>query len=530
MTVAVIGLLGFQAYWIDNVIEVGEKSFRHTVHEALSAVSLDLEQQEVLYTAEQKLKYNQGGVTVISHDSVRFLSRNQDVEDSKEKVFITEETVKKLFFNTDTIDLRDPKFALEFDSEGRLSGLKEGHFIDEDVMIEISRSKSEIDTVEIYDQKLQQKIEKVREKTEMVMVVLNELISKERNINNRVSYKQLDTLIANNLRNRGIETEYTFGVYDAKSNELVMSNSPEYKDDLVKSDFRSKLFKSDVVDQQNYLMLYFPNQGYYIFKKVLISLSASLLLILIIVLCFWYAIYTIKRQKQISEIKNDFINNMTHEFKTPISTVSLACEALSDREIKKNEKFIDRYIGIINDENRRLGTQVEKVLQMATLDKKDFKLKLEKLDLHKIIDNAIQNINLQVEKRGGDIKKVLDADRKDVMADELHLTNIIYNLLDNANKYSKDKPDITISTENTDRGIKVKVRDKGIGMSKEVMNKIFDKFYRVPTGNLHDVKGFGLGLAYVKTMLEALGGSIDVSSSMHKGSEFEIYLPQNGKN
>ena len=227
-------------------------------------------------------------------------------------------------------------------------------------------------------------------------------------------------------------------------------------------------------------------------------------------------------------MKNDFINNMTHEFKTPISTVALACEALQDEDVKKNETFVKRYISIIQAENKRLGMQVEKVLQMATLDKKDFKLKLEKLDVHEVIDRALGNINIQIEKRQGVIKKQLLADTKEVIADEVHLTNIIYNLLDNANKYSPEKPEISITTKNYNGGIIVQISDKGIGMSKEVLNRIFEKFYREPTGNLHDVKGFGLGLTYVKTMLDALGGTIGVKSDIAKGSTFEIYLPQNG--
>ncbi|MCK5105593.1 MAG: HAMP domain-containing histidine kinase, partial [Cyclobacteriaceae bacterium] len=183
---------------------------------------------------------------------------------------------------------------------------------------------------------------------------------------------------------------------------------------------------------------------------------------------------------------------------------------------------------IIEAENKRLGLQVEKVLQMATLEKKDFKLKLEKLDVHEVIDRALENINIQMEKRNGVINKQLVASSKEVIADEVHLTNIIYNLLDNANKYSREKPEITISTKNKNGGIVVQVSDKGIGMSKEVLNRIFEKFYREPTGNIHDVKGFGLGLTYVKTMLDALGGSIGVKSDIAKGSTFEIYLPQHG--
>jgi two-component system phosphate regulon sensor histidine kinase PhoR len=252
-------------------------------------------------------------------------------------------------------------------------------------------------------------------------------------------------------------------------------------------------------------------------------------LVLVIIGIFGFAVYTIHTQKKISEIKNDFINNMTHEFKTPISTVALACEALQDDDVKKNEAFLKRYISIIQAENKRLGMQVEKVLQMATLDKKDFKLKLEPLDMHEVIDRALGNVNFQIEKREGIIDKQLQASHTSVIADEVHLTNIIYNLLDNANKYSPEKPKISIATKNYNGGIIVKISDNGIGMSKEVTGRIFEKFYREPTGNLHNVKGFGLGLTYVKTILDALGGSISVKSEVAKGSTFEIYLPQNGQ-
>ena len=519
-----VGLVGFQAYWINNVVRVGEEQFNQSVHDAINSVAVGLEQQEILYTAEQKLKFNQDGVTIISHDSIRFISKNKDSNHSKN--FITEETVKKFFTSTDTIDLRDPNYSQRFDSEGQT--LREGQFIDDDVLIEISRSRSEIDTIQEYDERLKQDIAKVREKSEMVMVVLNELISKERKISNRISKEQVDSILNSNLLNRGIDTEYAFAVINDQTKELLLSTESEYNNEILKSNFRTKLFKNDLIDQHSYLFVFFPSKGVFIFSKIFISLAGSLILMLVVVFCFGYAIYTIKKQKQISEIKNDFINNMTHELKTPISTVSLACEALQDPDIKKSESFTNRYVSIIKDESIRLGMQVEKVLQMATLDKKDFKLKLVSLDMHNIIDNAIQHINLQIENRGGEIIKEFHAKQKEVVADEIHMTNIIYNLLDNANKYSPEHPKIIVTTNNVNGGIMISVRDTGIGMSKEVQTKIFDKFYRVPTGNLHDVKGFGLGLAYVKTMLTALGGRIGVKSMLHKGSEFEIYLPQHG--
>jgi two-component system phosphate regulon sensor histidine kinase PhoR len=222
---------------------------------------------------------------------------------------------------------------------------------------------------------------------------------------------------------------------------------------------------------------------------------------------------------------------MTHEFKTPISTVSLACEALQDKDIQKNESFISKYVDAIRDENKRLGRQVEKVLQMATLDKKEYRLKFEELDIHQIIEKALSHINLQIEKRGGIIQKNLIASNNIIISDDVHLTNIIYNLLDNANKYSPEQPEIRIDTEDHHQGILIRISDKGIGMTKEAVDKIFDKFYRVPTGNLHDVKGFGLGLTYVKTILMVLGGRIKVKSTPGKGSTFEIILPlENGQN
>ena len=235
----------------------------------------------------------------------------------------------------------------------------------------------------------------------------------------------------------------------------------------------------------------------------------------------------ILRQKKISEVKNDFINNMTHEFKTPIATVSLATEALQDDDIKGNKAFVERYVSVIQEENKRLGMQVERVLQIASLDKKDFKLKIEEANLHQIIEKALVNINILVEKRGGSISSQLLASNPIIEADKVHLTNIVYNLLDNANKYSPDAPQINIRTENISTGVILKISDEGIGMSKEASQKIFDKFYRVSTGNVHDVKGFGLGLSYVKNIIDMHHGSINVKSEPGKGSTFKIILPFN---
>lgn len=229
-------------------------------------------------------------------------------------------------------------------------------------------------------------------------------------------------------------------------------------------------------------------------------------------------------------MKTDFINNMTHEFKTPIATISLAADSIASPKVITDEGKINRFVGIIRQENKRMLQQVEKVLQMALIDKKDFQLKISEVDMHELIRQAVDHLSLQVQQREGNIDVRLEADTAIIEGDHTHLSNVIHNLLDNANKYSSGSPEIMISTVNSNEGILVHVEDKGIGMTKEDQKHIFDKFYRVHTGNLHDVKGFGLGLSYVKAITSAHQGYIDVKSEPGKGSKFSIYLPLRQKN
>ena len=244
-----------------------------------------------------------------------------------------------------------------------------------------------------------------------------------------------------------------------------------------------------------------------------------------VLFCFIYTLYIIFKQKKISEITNDFINNMTHEFKTPIATISLATDSINNPTIIKDENKIKRFLTIIKQENKRMLSQVEKVLQMALLEKDDFKLKFTGVYANDLINQVVQNAELQVTNRGGNIKIDLEANPDLIEADITHFSNIIHNLLDNANKYSPETPEITVNTHNVNNGIAISVRDKGLGMTKEAIKHIFDKFYRVHTGNRHDVKGFGLGLSYVKAMVNAHNGTISVESEPGKGSNFVINFP-----
>ncbi len=329
------------------------------------------------------------------------------------------------------------------------------------------------------------------------------------------------------LYNQGIDLPCTWAVVNKSSKDprVLYCNSSEDRQAILTSGFNARLFPTDVLDGKNTLHLHFPTQNSFIVKKMWAVLFSSAVFISLIIYCFGFAIAVILRQKKTSDITNDFISNMTHELKTPISTVSIACEALLDPDIRALPNQSDRYLNVIKDENSRLAQQVEKVLQIARLDKGSFKLKITRVDVHQVIDKVLKNLGIQIEKREGAIRKELYATDFVVEADEVHLSNIIHNLIDNANKYSPEKPEISITTQNVENGLQICITDKGQGIAKNTLNKIFEKFYRVPTGNVHDVKGFGLGLSYVKKMIEAHGGQISVKSELGKGSIFTLYFP-----
>jgi two-component system phosphate regulon sensor histidine kinase PhoR len=345
-------------------------------------------------------------------------------------------------------------------------------------------------------------------------------------IEKRIDIKVLDSLISNQLSTKGIQTEYAFGIYSSSKNRLVLSNTENYSEDLIDKSFGYTLFPSDMFSRPDYLMIYFPHEKTFLVTQMASMLIISILLILVIIISFFLSLNSVIKQKRLTEMKTDFINNMTHEFKTPVSTIALACEALMDKDIKKIEGVSDNYIRIISDENRRLGTMAEKILQTAVLEKGKLKLKKEQVNVHEIIGEVVKNIGIQVEINDGIIIKEFHAVLPVISADRMHLTNVIYNLLENANKYSPKKPLIVISTQNVPGGVEISVKDNGIGINKADQKKIFDKLYRVPTGNVHNFKGFGLGLSYVKAIIDKHGGRITIDSELNKGSKFTFFVPE----
>ncbi|NJC27704.1 sensor histidine kinase [Neolewinella antarctica] len=349
----------------------------------------------------------------------------------------------------------------------------------------------------------------------------------------RIDREFLDRRLQTAFENADLKGDIEYGVYDVRNKEFVSRNGRLLSTigadtarhlDLLRSSYRVSLYDTET-DAAGYLLAYSPRKGSVIFNTILNNLLASLLFISIILGCFVYTIYVILFQKKLSEMKTDFINNMTHEFKTPIATISLATDSIMSPKVTGSPDKVMRFAHIIKQENKRMNDQVEKVLQMAKLDKNRLNLNLTEVDLNDVIIEAGEYIRLQVEPRGGSVVVIPEADPSSVEGDMTHLASLVNNLLDNANKYSPEAPQIVVSTRNVPTGVEVTILDHGLGMSREARKNIFDRFYRVHTGDRHDVKGFGLGLSYVKTITEVHGGSIRIESELGKGSSFIVTFP-----
>lgn len=347
-------------------------------------------------------------------------------------------------------------------------------------------------------------------------------------INQRVSRDVLDTLIKKELLDRNVSLTYDFWLKLANKDSVLYQKASNAQSELLpENTYRTTLFSNEIFRDPGMLYLYFPNKNSLILSNMWATMASSAALLLVLVFIFAYTIYAILKQKKISEMKTDFINNMTHEFKTPVATIMIASEALKDPEIVEDKSRISRLAGIIYDENVRLGNHIERVLSIARLEKKELKLEHNEVNIHDLIAAVVDSMSLQLQKKNAMLTLNLNAVHSIIYGDELHLSNVFYNLVDNANKYSSGEPDITIQTKSTDQTLIIEIADKGIGMTKEHSKRIFDQFYRVPTGNLHDVKGFGLGLNYVQDIVEQMNGAIKVYSEKDKGTTFEISLPLN---
>jgi len=342
----------------------------------------------------------------------------------------------------------------------------------------------------------------------------------------RINFSSLGRLLKQELLANNISLVPSYRISLARKDSTIFMTASNVKGEfLPENTYKTPLFGNDIFRDPGMLFVSFPNKNSAIISNLSVTLASSIGLLLVLVFIFSYTLYAILKQKKLSEMKTDFINNMTHEFKTPVATIMIASEALKDPEVTEDKARLKRLAGIIYDENVRLGSHIERVLSIARLEKGELKMENTEVDMNDLIVIVLDSMELQLQKRNAIINVHTDAENAVVYGDELHLSNVIYNLIDNANKYSSDTPEITITTRNAGKNLIIEIADKGIGMTKEQSKRIFDQFYRVPTGNLHDVKGFGLGLNYVQDIIKTLNGTVKVSSEKDKGTTFEISLP-----
>jgi len=347
----------------------------------------------------------------------------------------------------------------------------------------------------------------------------------KKSIRQRIDPVFMQEELKQELENRKIKLPFDFRINNSKTDSVIFQFAKHKSLPEPDEAYTTVLFPSDMAGERAVLSVFFPDKSSLLIGNMRVMLISSAALLLVMLGSFAFTILSILKQKKLSVMKNDFMNNMTHEFKTPVATIMIASESLKDPEISQDQSRVERLAGIIYEENVRLGNHIERVLNIARVEKGDLKLESESLDINELINTVIDSMLLQLQKSNVEIELDLTAAPAIVLGDELHLSNVIFNLIDNSIKYTDHAPLIKIKTKTQGKNLTISLIDNGMGMNKDQLSKIFDQFYRIPTGNIHDVKGFGLGLSYVQDIIKRLGGTIKVKSEINKGTEFEITLP-----
>lgn len=512
MSLSLIGIIAVQLYWIQSSVEDKEEQFSNVVTEILSKVTDQIEEREIKDYSDRflTLKDSIGELKSAHWSNIFFIDRDLN---SNEITFyshgILEEDydIASTFFDSGTIT--DTTTIKSYTSRRTRAVFKEEYGLDGKAYRYNPVEKWEkVGGIPILDKVAFDDI--YREYAEKVP------------IHERVSRQEIELLLDRELADRNLDIDYEYGVYSRGLPTKVRSRKYKYDRENY---YKAPLFRDIEGNTEYALLLSFPRKKKFLLNSVLSMAGLSLLFTLIIMVAYASAIYQLIRQKQISEIKSDFINNMTHEFKTPIATINLAVEAIKNPKIMEDREKVNRYLQMIRDENKRMHAQVENVLRISKLEKNQLDISKERVDVHELIEQAITHVELIVLDRGGYVKAHLEAERSEVLANEMHFGNVMVNILDNAVKYSPEAPKIDVHTEVANNAILIRVQDQGAGMSKAVLKRIFEKFYREHTGDIHNVKGHGLGLAYVKKIVEDHQGEVYAESEKGKGSTFYIKLP-----
>jgi two-component system phosphate regulon sensor histidine kinase PhoR len=533
MVLSIIGIIWVQSVWISKAVGIRNEGFNNAVTMSLINAANEIEYSRKMNFLNNYLPVDPNSFNDQSSDVTGYFSIGAYSSEpgNKFSFHITNQTVtgsdtgkittvKKSYTitNNNSIVTDSATYVLSpNENTGKLNFLNRGEDINTPSRSVYLKQNEYLDWVRKNSGKLQN----------MSDQMVNEIYQWEKTL--ELDNKEIEYTLQQTLAYTEIKTPYEYAII---KNGAIQDGTfkKSQKNDFLKSQYQVRLFPNNILRQDLILSVIFPERTDYVLGAMVWILGGSLLFSLFILATFALSLYFIIRQKKISEMKSDFINNMTHEFKTPIATISLAADTIVNSKVINDENSIRHFIGMIKKENSRMNKKVETILQIASLDKKEIEFRFENVSMHTIIEHAIETIEIQVHQRNGTINMHLNAEDPFIYGDYEHLTNLVSNLLDNAIKYSPDLPEITVDTRNDEKGLILSVEDKGIGMSKVVQSKIFERFYRQNSGNVHNVKGFGLGLNYSRSIIEAHKGRITVFSEPGKGSRFEIFLPINWEN
>jgi len=545
------GIIGVQYLWIRNALKVREAQFDRSVNDAMGTTVNKLETREDIAFLRSNVMADSVNslVQAFANDSIFRLNNKLDsLLSSDDMLHIPppppQEPNRNSFtfeyhFNNDFSHLDTLIELAEFVNINKSQSLLRSHPVKPVKVRKMEdrnftthgftvRTKTAVNPQHhiIVNEDIRKISTKAKKIKDVIKRIATEMEAKPLPLNKRIDTTSLAESLKKSFADKNIDIPFEYAVLSPTndSNPLPIQ-SPGFRKTYMNTTHHVSLFPNDVFQKHDQLLVYFPGQKTHLLKSLSLLALSSVFFTIIIVITSIISIFIMLRQKKISDIKTDFINNMTHEFKTPLATISIAVDSINNPKIIDTPDKIRSYIKVIKEENNRMNARVEEVLQMALLDSKDFKLIIREIDLNTVIRKVTDTIRLQIENKEGSLAVDLGAERTTVKADEVHLSNVLMNLLDNANKYSQGKPEIRVTTRNIGSSVAVAVEDKGIGMSPETQHRVFDKFFRVTSGNIHNVKGFGLGLSYAKAIVLTHKGALNVSSESGKGSRFEVVLP-----
>nr|WP_315200243.1 HAMP domain-containing sensor histidine kinase [uncultured Flavobacterium sp.] len=513
MSLSLIGIILVQVYWFNTSFRNNDEQFKYHVKQVLGNVAQKLEQHE-LYSFYNKInkKIDSTGIAPKEEDLMEFYYVQKNPKTNQTIVYSN--NVKSKEYN---ISL--PSFDKKFDSNKKFKSFSSSRITE--TYNNNSIDNSAVNQSLVPDVR-NEKVGNLGILDKFIFEISNKDILSAMPLEERVSNDELNKLIKKELEEYGVKTKFEFAIYSNGLETKVKSDNFIYNKDEANS---IPVFTDNEGNEKYKLYVAFPHKKKFLLSQLVSITILSIIFTLIIIIAYTSALNQLIRQRQISEIKNDFINNMTHEFKTPIATINLALDAIRNPKIIDDKEKVFKYLEMIRDENKRMHAQVENVLRISKLEKKELNIIKESSDIEEVINDAIEHVSLILEDREGTITTHFGAIRKVVLLNDVHFTNVIVNVLENAIKYTPEIPKIDIYTENIKDMVLIKIKDNGVGMSKIAQKRIFEKFYREHTGDIHNVKGHGLGLAYVKRIVDDHNGQIYVESEKGKGSTFIIKLP-----